>query len=363
MSIFKKIQKSAIKGIAGVALAVIVVLMASCKGEESYRQIKIYEIDGTAKVTRDETLEVEPYVNMMLQDKDMAETAENSYVQLKMDEDKYILMEPSTKISIEATGNSADSKTKINLTQGAIVNRIEKALSENSTYEVTTPNSTMAVRGTTFRVEITYDENGESYATLTVCEGKVECRLIAPDGTVSDEVIVLEEGEQIRVHGNTALSEYLGDKETVDYEELKEKVLGFIGYIKITTDTEIETETETETEVETETETETETKNPVESETTETPVYIPENSESEDTGSADSGQESESEATSETETTTPESFTVTFKDASGNVFATQTVKNGSTPTAPLLKPTQNGSWSSNISDPVTADTEITWTAQ
>lgn len=366
MSIFKKIQKSLFKGMAVAALSVIAVFMASCGGEESYRQIKVYEIEGNATVTRDETMEVEPYVNMLLQNKDVAETVEESYLQLQMDEDKYILLEPSTKIQIEAEGDSADSKTKINLLKGAVVNRIDEKLSANSTYEVNTPNSTMAVRGTTFRVEISYDENGESYTTLTVCEGKVECRLIEPDGTISEEVIVLEKGEQIQIHGDDALTEYLGDKETVDFEKLKDKVLGFIGYMEdkeeIETETETEIETETEMETETETETKSEAENLPESEKTETPVNIPANSESEDSGGWDSGQGSEQETPSETETTKPESFTVTFKDASGNVFATQTVKNGSTPTAPLLKPTQNGSWSSNISDPVTADTEITWTA-
>ena len=200
-----KIKSPALKVILVAAVIMIFIVMTGCSKEETYRQIKVYEIDGSATVTREGTGEVEPYVNMMLQNRDKAETAMESYVQLQLDDDKYILMEPSTKIELEATGDSVDSKTKINLIQGAIVNKIENALSEDSTYEVTTPNSTLAVRGTTFRVEVSYDESGESYTTITVCEGKVECRLIAPDGTISDEAVILEVGEQIKVRGTSLL--------------------------------------------------------------------------------------------------------------------------------------------------------------
>ena len=160
MKMMKNTKRPALKRIMAVAVMMAFVLIAGCSKEEAYRQIKVYEIEGSATVTREGTGEVEPYVNMMLQNKDKAETATASYVQLQLDGDKYILMEPSSKIQLEATGDEKDSKTKINLTQGAIVNKIEKSLSENSTYEVTTPNSTMAVRGTTFRVEVRVDEKG-----------------------------------------------------------------------------------------------------------------------------------------------------------------------------------------------------------
>ena len=226
MRIINNRKKPTLKGIPVIVSILVLLFIMGCSKEEAYRQIKVYEIEGSAVVTREGTGEVDPYVNMMLQNKDEAATMVASYVQLQLDGDKYILMEPSTKIQLEATGDDKDSKTKINLTQGAIVNKIEKSLSEKSTYEVTTPNSTMAVRGTTFRVEVKVDEKGESYTTLAVCEGKVECRLIAPDGTVSEEPVFIEEGQQIKIRGTNDISEYVGDKENLDYEELKDKVLG-----------------------------------------------------------------------------------------------------------------------------------------
>jgi len=370
MRMMKNTKRPALKRIMAIAVMMAFVLIAGCSKEEAYRQIKVYEIEGSATVMREGTGEVEPYVNMMLQNKDEAATAVASYVQLQLDGDKYILMEPSSKIQLEATGDEKDSKTKINLTQGAIVNKIEKSLSENSTYEVTTPNSTMAVRGTTFRVEVMVDEKGESYTTLSVCEGKVECRLIAPDGTVSGEPVFVEQGQQVKIRGTSEVSEYLGEKEVFDYEEFKDKVLWFVGYIEEIEETETEavTEMETETQAEEETETETESEEaPVvsseaESESEEpesvtpAPDYGNTDSGNDDSGNSDGGN-SESSGSG---TTTPTTYTVTFKDSAGNVFATQTVSSGGVATPPLLKPEQQGAWNFDFSTQITANTEINW---
>ncbi|MBQ8280326.1 MAG: FecR domain-containing protein [Roseburia sp.] len=365
MSIYNKIRKPAL---LGMVLVVIVAIFTACAQEEAYRQIKVYEIEGKATVTREGTGEVEPYVNMMLQNKDKAETATESYVQLQLDEDKYILMEPSTKIELEATGDSVDSKTKINLTQGAIVNKIEKALSEDSTYEITTPNSTMAVRGTTFRVEVTYDETGESYTTLTVCDGKVECRLIAPDGTISEEPVFVEAGQQVKIRGTSDISEYLGDKEVFEYEEFKEKVLWFIGYVEEVTEVETDTEDVSEETKEDEepvtVEPETDPTEP-ESEAPLTDAGTTEggstdsgsaDSGSTDSGSTDTGSGDSGSSDSGATTTT---YTVTFV-YNGTTFATQTVTSGGTATEPILKPASSGAWNFDFSTAITADTTIEW---
>lgn len=194
---------------------------------EDYRQIQIYKIDGTAKVER-QGRSMEAYHNMQLQSGDMVETIAESYVQLKLDEDKYILLEPDTKISLQASGNKVDSKTSIYLEKGAIVNQIDNPLSENSSYEVTTSNSTMAVRGTTFRVELTYDEKtGSSHTMVGVYGGKVESQLIFPDGTVGKPVMV-DHGNQVLIRGDETDTEYV-ITENVNYEDLEDPVYEFLG--------------------------------------------------------------------------------------------------------------------------------------
>ena len=195
------------------------------KKEEDYRQIQVYKIDGTAMVARQGS-SMDAYENMQLQSGDVIETIEESYLQLKLDEDKYILIEPESKISLQATGNSVDSKTSIYLEKGAIVNQLDNPLSEDSSYEITTPNSTMAVRGTTFRVEITVDEKGESHAKVAVYDGKVECNLVFPDGTIAEPVIV-EKGIEVLIWGDDTQTEYVGTG-NISYKEMKTVVIDFL---------------------------------------------------------------------------------------------------------------------------------------
>lgn len=215
--------------VIGLLTLLVFSSVAGCgKKEEEYRQIQVYKIEGTATVERQGS-NMEAYNNMQLQSGDMVETAENSSIQLKLDEDKYILVEPDSKISLQATGNSVDSKTSIYLEKGAIVNQIDNPLSEDSSYQVTTPNSTMAVRGTTFRVEITYDEKGHSYAKVAVFGGEVECNLVFPDGTIAEPVLV-KKGTEVLVWGDDVESDYVWSKDT-NYEELKESVIDFLGVI------------------------------------------------------------------------------------------------------------------------------------
>lgn len=216
-----------------IAMLMLLFLTIPCmigcgEKEEDYRQIQVYKIDGTAMVARQGS-SMDAYENMQLQSGDVIETIAESYLQLKLDEDKYILIEPESKISLQATGNSVDSKTKIHLEKGAVVNQLDNPLNENSSYEITTPNSTMAVRGTTFRVEITLDENGESHTKVAVYGGKVECNLVFPDGTIAEPVLV-EKGTEVLIWGDDTQTEYVGTG-NVSYEEMKTMVIDFLGEI------------------------------------------------------------------------------------------------------------------------------------
>ena len=75
-----------------ISLLIVLVFSSSVgcgKKEEEYRQIQVYKIEGTATVERQGS-SMEAYGNMQLQSGDVVETAANSSIQLKLDEDKYI---------------------------------------------------------------------------------------------------------------------------------------------------------------------------------------------------------------------------------------------------------------------------------
>ena len=73
-----------------IAAAVAIILLIT-KKKDSYRVIKIYEVEGAAFVQRDGVDDLEPYANMLLKSGDTVRVDAGSMT-LKLDEDKYCLL-------------------------------------------------------------------------------------------------------------------------------------------------------------------------------------------------------------------------------------------------------------------------------
>ena len=208
--------------------AIICAVLFFVNRKEEYRTIQIYRIEGSAIVERDGVGSIDAYDGMMMQSGDTVYTDKESCLYFKMDEDKFALLEPESTVHMEASGTSSDSRTIFRLESSALVSRLDSKLSPDSVYEVNTPNSTMAVRGTIFRIEVTYDENGVSYTNVYVFDGTVECRLVFADGSVDEEVKQAQKGVMVRIRGDSIVSEYILDNGTVDYGDLPVEVLEFL---------------------------------------------------------------------------------------------------------------------------------------
>lgn len=398
---------AALFGAAAVVTGVVVAVIHFTKAGDAYRSILIYELEGTANIEREGTGTIGAAENLYLESGDQLTTAAGSFVRLKLDDDKYIMVEEDTVLSIEAVGTQEDSKTKIQLVQGAITNEIQNALSADSIYEVTTPNSVMAVRGTIFRVEVYFDEKGEAYAKLSVFDGSVGSVLILPDGTREKEVMV-EDGSEVIIHSNTELTEYLTGPADIVYEELSMQSLLAL-YDMVEADISITGTNKEELEIliwgekkeEAEEPKETPTAAPeatpkatqkpdekvsaatpsaspkeenVEARSTATPVAAavqptdapqpteapkptaaPASSSQEETN--DSGSENQPAESKPTES--PSSFTVKFM-YQGQLFGTQTVEKGQNASRPKLNPAASGSWNFDFSTAIEQDTTVEW---
>ena len=206
-----------------LVIIVAIVLVLLLKKDDAYRIIKVYEYEGAGVVSRDSIGDIEPYNNMVLESGDKV-TLNTGDMTLKLDDDKYIYVEENTKFVLEATGTAEDSKTRIELLEGAITNDIQKKLSDESSYEINTPNSTMAVRGTTYRVTTYYDEDGVCYTKLSVFDGEVTTRLIHPDGRVSEEEVSVAKGKEVIIYEDGKVTDYLGDVTDINYDELSDQV-------------------------------------------------------------------------------------------------------------------------------------------
>ena len=108
-------------------LVIVAVLFIFLNKKEVYRQIQVYELNGTASVKRDNNQTLEAYNNMQLQNNDEVSVSKDGSMQLKLDNDKYALLEADTQIQLIASGDSQDSKTIIELKKGSIINNLQRS--------------------------------------------------------------------------------------------------------------------------------------------------------------------------------------------------------------------------------------------
>ena len=374
--------------IMGLLIVSALIISFGMKKEESYRDIKVMSIKGTATVERASVGALDAYEDMKLESGDRLSVDSSSSLILSMDDNKYAMLEPGSSLTLEADGTRENSRTVIHLEAGAVMNYLSEKLSEKSSYEVTVPNSTMAVRGTVFRVAIVYDEDGDSYTTVQVFDGIVGSRLIFPDGRIDEEEVQITPGREVLIHGDTDISEYVGDKgHDIDYTTLNREALEFLlfciddGSDLCLTREEVEEllrrldqpEEEPEEQEEAE-EPEKEVKKPVVIETPEPVVPAVEETPSSSGGSSETSKDSpgnddnqkshhsskKKPSSSDEETKT---YTVTFQTVSGDVFCTQTVEDGKTASKPKLQPSASGSWNYDFTKAVTENIIIKWSAQ
>lgn len=374
--------------IMGLLIVSALIISFGMKKEESYRDIKVMSIKGTATVERASVGALDAYEDMKLESGDRLSVDSSSSLILSMDDNKYAMLEPGSSLTLEADGTRENSRTVIHLEAGAVMNYLSEKLSEKSSYEVTVPNSTMAVRGTVFRVAIVYDEDGDSYTTVQVFDGIVGSRLIFPDGRIDEEEVQITPGREVQIHGDTEISEYVGDKgHDIDYTTLNREALEFLlfciddGSDLCLTREEVEEllrrldqpEEEPEEQEEAE-EPEKEVKKPVVIETPEPVVPAVEETSSSSGGSSETSKGSpenddnqKSHHSSKKKPSSPaeetKTYTVTFQTASGDVFCTQTVEDGKTASKPKLQPSASGSWNYDFTKAVTENIIIKWSAQ
>lgn len=361
--------------IIGVIIAVVAIIAGIVifllNREESYRVVKIYELDGTATVTREDTGEIEIYPNMVLASGDEVWLKEG-LMTLKLDEDKYVYVEENTRFSLQAKGNAADSETSINLIEGAIVNEIRSPLSEDASYEVHTQNSSMSVRGTTFRVAIYYDEEGTLFTKVSVFDGKVQTQLVYKDGTKADPRMV-EVGKETVIFEDDTNTNYLDGITDIKYEELSVRALEtLVGLVKeglslpVSVDdlnamiASAKEKGSSGEDAETVEKDEADSQNQDESEEEEE-NDVPETEPSSDDSAASSDDEAQSDTPPASSGNTV-TYTVTFM-YNGQTFATQSVSSGGCASQPVLRPEASGSWDFDFSKAITKNISINWKGQ
>lgn len=403
-----------VSGVLAVAAAVVFLVINLTKTD--YRTIQIYEVNGTSSIEREGTGTMKAVENLYLQSGDRVTVSAGSTMRLKLDDDKYVMVEENSVLTIVAKGTKKDSLTTIKLEQGAITNEIRNLLSKKSSYEVITPNAVMAVRGTVFRVAVWVDEKGILYTKVDTFEGKVGVKRILPDGSIQEEDAYISGGYEVIIYMDEQITEYLSEPKEISYEELPVETLSFLkdciengrkivgiseesleelivqkeaeeaaevedmagnGAADGTIEDEM-TETEEQAQEEELLEPEEEAAEAVEPESNQTavseaeeavqeqpfdfeelPVIEQEEELQQEQQTTASGSSSSSDSDDEP-SSEQSSYTVTFRASDGSAFGTQTVEAGGTATRPKMQPEPDGNWDFDFTQAITADTTISW---
>ncbi len=191
----------------GVVIAVGIAVAVLMQGD-GYRSISVEQVSGTVSIAGEKN-NGQAYVGQHLYSGDDVTVADASELTMCMDNDKYVYADANTHFSLQASAPNDDSKIKIYLDAGSELNVLQSALGANDSYEVDTPNSTMSVRGTTFRVTVYVAADGLKYTLLEVTEGQVLCRLKTEDGTYNGVERIFTAGQSALIRGNYEFSEFV----------------------------------------------------------------------------------------------------------------------------------------------------------
>lgn len=215
---------------AVVVIGLAITILFLCLMPESFRSIKITEFEGRTIITDVERNQKEAYKGINLKSGDEISVMEKSNIVLLFDSDKYMFADEGTKFRVEALGseNESNTKTRIILEEGSVLCRLDKKLTDEEVFEVETPNSTMSVRGTIFRMSIYQDDTGENYTRVDVLEGSVKTDLHMEDGSKVNEAQTIEPGKSALVHSNPDLSEFVIGETEIPYDEYSQSMSQFI---------------------------------------------------------------------------------------------------------------------------------------
>ncbi|MBQ9139304.1 MAG: FecR domain-containing protein, partial [Ruminococcus sp.] len=180
----------------------------------AYRVIKVFELEGTGYVSNEKNTNLKAYKGMKLENEDKVSVGEASLMRLSLDNDKFVQLDENTVIRLYASGTIFKNKTSIELLEGGILNEITEPLSEESSYEVKTANTTMSVRGTSFYVSVETAADGSFITTVQTFDGEVEVRLYNGKNDKLGKAYILTPGESVSIKtsgGKNARTYYFKD--------------------------------------------------------------------------------------------------------------------------------------------------------
>lgn len=197
--------------IVAILIMTMIIGMMSTSCSKSYRNISVFDIEGIVTIFRgNKTLEA--YRNMMLKSGDKVSVAEGGYLRLCLDSNKYVYLDENTVIDLVAVGNAKKNRTNIYIENGQMVTEIQEKLNKKSSFEIVTPNTTMAIRGTITSQKVEHYDDKSVKTINEVVDGEVQFLTYSIEG----DKLIAKSSDMQKGQSFTFVTE---DESTVDKEE------------------------------------------------------------------------------------------------------------------------------------------------
>lgn len=156
--------------------------LTGCTKKNESRKMSLIEVDGTISIERGkETITGER--GMELKSGDVIVTGEKSGARIRIDDDKFLYLGASSNILLTAKGTADNGKTSVFVEKGSVMTEVKRKLNAASSFDVVTPNTSMAIRGTKTLTEVYEDILGAIKTSAAVVEGQVVFSAIQKDQT------------------------------------------------------------------------------------------------------------------------------------------------------------------------------------
>jgi len=224
---FLKTTKGKVTAIcSGVALVAVVAAVAVMLilNNNKYRSISVADVKGIVNVIGQKN-NGQAYKGQRLFDGDDVSVMEDSELTLCLNNDKYVYADENTHFKLEAASSGQGNKLKIVLDKGSELNVLTAKLGDGDTYQVDTPNSTMSVRGTRFRMTVYKGDDGYTYTLLEVESGIVLAQLKTLTGDYNGVEKEFFAGQSALIRGGDDFSEFVLSEDNaevwlLDYKSL-----------------------------------------------------------------------------------------------------------------------------------------------
>ncbi|MBP5330573.1 MAG: FecR domain-containing protein, partial [Lachnospiraceae bacterium] len=191
-----------------VVLIAVFIIGITARSSASYRDITVFNAEGSVKIDRNGKI-IDAAKNMKLKSGDEVAVGEDSFMRLCVDDDKFLYVDSNSELVITATGKKNNSRTIVEIAKGQVITEVRSKLNGDSSYEIVTPNTTMAIRGTIIANAVRVDANGVAISENIVLEGSALVGIYSETDAVS---------------GMAGAGEGISFESIVDMEKFGEKI-------------------------------------------------------------------------------------------------------------------------------------------